>query len=122
MIWGLLKFSESAVEIQQPLILIDPIHLWKEGFSSTYGLDNRAQEPSRAGWGLGCEGSLRSRSVRDVADTVATPTVSPNGTGPEPSQAVATLTAGNVGPTMYTRVITSQPSEYLKTFVARPPH
>lgn len=96
MIRGLLKFSDSAMEIQQPLILIDPIHLRGEGFSSTDRPDNRARELSRVG--LDCEGSLRSCSVRDVADTVASPTVSLGGTGPDSSQAVANLTAGNVGP------------------------
>ena len=44
--------------IQQPLVLINPIHLWEEGFSNAYTPDNRGQELSRMG--LDCEGSLRS--------------------------------------------------------------
>lgn len=71
------------MEIQQPLILTDPIHLWEEGFSSLFRLDNRAQELSRVG--LDCEGTLRSSSVHDLADTVDSPAVSLGDTGPESS-------------------------------------
>lgn len=85
------------MEIQQPLILINRIHLWEEGFSRAYRPDNSTPELSRMG--LDWEGSLRSCSgiwVYDVADTVALPNVSLGGAGRDPWHAVGNLIAENI--------------------------
>ena len=95
MLWSLLKFSEIAMKIQQPLILINRIHSWEEGFSNTHWPGNNAQE--LRGRGLDCEGSLRSCPAH-IAGTEALPTVSLCGAGPDLWHAVGNLRAGNVWP------------------------